>query len=349
MRKIKVAQIGVQHDHANVTYRSITHLSDIFEVVGIAVEPDEDSRPNPVAVNGIKDKLYEGHNLMTVEEIFNIPDLDAVIIETNEISSVKYAIMAAERGIAVHLDKPGGIVLADFERLVETVKKNNVPFHTGYMYRYNPAVMEALEIVKSGEIGDVCSVEAQMNCHHSAEKRQWLGNFPGGMMFFLGCHLVDLVINFHGFPEEIVPLNASSGFNGVTADDIGMAVFKYKNGNSFIKTSATEYCGFLRRQLVITGEKGTIEINPIEKYACNTKFDNHTCMMRVSSKEHGVDISSWHTIGEWKKFELFDRYDNMMKSFAAMVRGEKVNPYTPDYELEIYKHVLKACNSKEIV
>ena len=108
MRKIKVAQIGIQHDHASVTYRSITHLSDIFEVVGIAVEPEEDYRPNPVAVNGIKDKLYEGHNLMTVEEIFNIPDLDAVIIETNEISSVKYAIMAAERGIAVHLDKQGG-------------------------------------------------------------------------------------------------------------------------------------------------------------------------------------------------------------------------------------------------
>ena len=349
MRKIKVAQIGVQHDHANVTYRSITHLSDIFEVVGIAVEPDEDSRPNPVAVNGIKDKLYEGHNLMTVEEIFNIPDLDAVIIETNEISSVKYAIMAAERGIAVHLDKPGGIKLEDFERLVETVKKNNVPFHLGYMYRYNPAVIEALKIVKSGEIGNVCSVEAQMNCHHSAEKRQWLKDFPGGMMFFLGCHLVDLVINFHGFPEEIVPLNTSTGFDGVTAYDMGMAVFKYKNGNSFIKTSAAEHCGFLRRQLVITGEKGTIEINPIEMYACNTKFDNHTCKMRVSSKERGVDISSWHTIGEWKEFDLFDRYNNMMESFAAMVRGEKVNPYTPDYELEIYKNVLKACNSEEIV
>ena len=348
MRRLKVAQIGVQHDHANVIYRSITHLSDIFDVVGIAVEPDEDSRPNPVVVQGINGPLYNGHNLMTVEEIFNIPDLDAVIIETNEIASVKYALMAAERGIAVHLDKPGGLVLADFEKLVETVKKNNVPFHTGYMYRYNPAVIEALKIVKSGEIGEVCSVEAQMNCLHSAQKRQWLESFPGGMLFFLGCHLVDLVISFHGFPKEVVPLSTSTGFDGVTANDMGMAIFKYDNGNSFIKTSAAEPCGFLRRQLVITGEKGTIEINPIEMYAAKTKFDNHTCKMRVSSKEHGVDIASWHTIGEWKEFDLFDRYNNMMKSFAEMVRGEKVNPYTPDYELEVYKHVLRACGSNEI-
>ena len=59
MRKIKVAQIGVQHDHASVIYRSITHLSDIFDVVGIAVEPEEDSRPNPVAAQGINGDIYK--------------------------------------------------------------------------------------------------------------------------------------------------------------------------------------------------------------------------------------------------------------------------------------------------
>jgi hypothetical protein len=31
----------------------------------------------------------------------------------------------------------------------------------------------------------------------------------------------------------------------------------------------------------------------------------------------------------------------MMASFAAMVRGEKQNPYTLDYELELYKLVLE--------
>ena len=347
MRKIKVAQIGIQHDHAGAAYRSITHLNDIFEVVGLAVEPEEDSRYNN-NVQDINGSLYEGHNLMTVEEIFNIPDLDAVIIETNEIASTKYAIMAAERGIAVYLDKPGGIVLSDFEKLVETVKKNNVVFHTGYMYRYNPAVIEALELVKSGELGKICSVEAQMNCYHGDVKRQWLGGFPGGMMFFLGCHLVDLVINFAGLPKEVIPLNMSSGWGGVTADDMGMAIFKYDNANAFIKSSATEHCGFMRRQLVITGEKGTIEINPLEMYVRDTPFDNHSTRMRVSTRSHGVDIASWRAIGEWKEFEPFDRHDGMMTSFAEMVRGEKVNPYTPDYELEVYKHVLKACGSSEI-
>ena len=41
MRKIKVAQIGVLHDHASVTFRSITDMTDVFDVVGYATENDE--------------------------------------------------------------------------------------------------------------------------------------------------------------------------------------------------------------------------------------------------------------------------------------------------------------------
>ena len=40
---------------------------------------------------------------------------------------------------------------------------------------------------------------------------------------------------------------------------------------------------------------------------------------------------------------MYDINDNMIKSFAEYVLGEKVNPYTLDYELELYKTVLKAC------
>ena len=167
-------------------------------------------------------------------------------------------------------------------------------------------------------------------------------------MFFLGCHLVDLVIGFMGMPKEIIPLNTCSGVEGVTADDQGFAVMKYDSGNSFVKAYATERFGFLRRQLVLSGTRGTVEINPLEIYGVRTPHDNHNTKIRISSERGGNDINSWHDIGEWKTIGLFDRYDNMMRSFAEMVRGEKVNPYTPDYELEVYKHVLKACGSEEI-
>lgn len=339
MRRLKVAQIGIKHDHASPAFGSIMHLKDEYEVVGFATE-NADEVPS--------DK-YQGYPRMTPEEILAIPDLDAVVIETSELNLAKYALMAAERGLAVFMDKPGGIKLEDYEKLIATVKKKGLVFHTGYMYRYNPAVIKALELVKNGELGEICSVEAQMNCLHKPYKRQWLDQFPGGMMFFLGCHLVDLVLQVQGLPEEIIPYNTCSGFDDVTAKDIGFAVFKYKNGVSFVKTSAAEPCGFMRRQLVITGSRGTLEINPLEEYVCDTPYDNHAATMRLSTdKTVEKGISSWRQIGAWEKLGPYDRHDNMMKSFAAMVRGEKANPWDYDYELTLYKHVLAACGAIDL-
>ena len=76
MRKIKVAQIGVLHDHASVTFRSITDMTDVFDVVAYATETDEEMavRQNPVAPLG--NAIYDRRPRMTVEEIFAIPDLE---------------------------------------------------------------------------------------------------------------------------------------------------------------------------------------------------------------------------------------------------------------------------------
>ena len=55
------------------------------------------------------------------------------------------------------------------------------------------------------------------------------------------------------------------------------------------------------------------------------------------------DNAYWHEDHEKQTRAPFDRYENMMRSFAEMVRGEKENPYTLDYELELYKILLCAC------
>ena len=52
---------------------------------------------------------------------------------------------------------------AEFEKLINILKRNNTIFHTGYMYRYNPYILELLEEVRNGELVDILSVEAQMS------------------------------------------------------------------------------------------------------------------------------------------------------------------------------------------
>jgi len=330
MNKIKIAQIGTSaNSHGNFIWESMIKQKDIFDVVGYAL-PENEREKFPDRA-----KAFDGYNELTVDEILNNPEIEAVAVETEEIYLIKYALMVANAGKHLHMEKPGGVDLADFEKLVEILKSKNLTFSTGYMYRFNPKIQEALAKVKNGELGEIYSVEAHMDCKHPAEVRQWLQNFPGGMMFFLGCHLIDLIYQIQGEPEEIIPFNCTTGYDEVTANDYGMVVFKYKNGVSFAKTCANENGGFLRRQLVICGEKGTIEIKPLEAF---TEGGQYTVMNEVYSTEWGKE---WDT----SKSDVYDRYDDMMRNFAEMVRG-KENPYSYDYELGLYKLILKSCGKE---
>ncbi len=330
MKKIKVAQIGTsENSHGNPIWKSMEKQKDIFDIVGYAF-PENEREKFPDRA-----KSFDGYNEMTVEEILSNPEIDAVVVETEEIYLTKYALMVADAGKHLHMEKPGGIDLADFEKLVEILKSKNLTFSMGYMYRFNPKIKEAVSKIKNGELGEIYSVEAHMDCKHPVKVRQWLRNFPGGMMFFLGCHLIDLIYQIQGEPEEVIPLNCSTGYDEVTSDDYGMAVFKYKNGVSFAKTCANETGGFLRRQLVICGEKGTIELKPLEVL---TEGGQYTVM----NEAYGTDwFKEWDTTNS----EVHDRYDEMMRNFAEMVRG-KENPYSYDYELGLYKLILKSCGKE---
>jgi len=330
MKKIKIAQIGMnEHSHSNFVFGSLVKQSDIFEIVGYVLPENERER--------MPDRLecLKGYKELTLDEVLNDPEIEAVTVETDEIYLTKYAIMAAKAGKAIHMEKPGGISLADFEKLIEILKQTGKVFHTGYMYRYNPFIQELMTQIKNGELGEIISVEAQMNCTHPASTRQWLEGFPGGMMFYLGCHLVDLVLQIQGTPDKVIAYNKCSGIEGVTAKDFGMAVFEYKNGTSFVKSTAVELGGFARRQLVVNGTKATVELNPLEWYMPD----------RINQQTYRVvrNLTSWHAEYPIEKSEPIDRYDGMMSAFAAYVRGEKPNPYTLDYELELFKTVLKAC------
>ena len=329
MKRVRIAQIGTStNSHGNSIFHSLKKQNELFEVVGFAF-PENERAKFPERM-----QEFEGYRELTVDDILNDPTIDAVAVETEELHLTKYALLAAQHGKHIHMEKPGGISLSDFEQLISAVKAQQTVFHTGYMYRYNPAIVDLLDSVKCGELGEILSVEAQMNCSHPPELRSWLSNFPGGMMFFLGCHLVDLVLQIMGKPAAIHPLNRSTGTDGVIAKDFGMAVMEYPCGISFIKTTATEKGGFARRQLVVTGTKKTVEIKPLEMYG-------DPDLQYTTVTEYSSD--NWANQGNTYSTEQFDRYDAMMAAFAAMVRGDKQNPYTYDYELELYKTILQCC------
>ena len=329
MKKIKVIQIGVGHDHADMSMRTMLENSDVFEVAGYVVVPEDWC-----------DVEYKNvHRFATVEEALNTHGLDAAVIECDECALTKYALMAAKCGLHIQMDKPGGTDTDEYSDLINTVKEKKLAFNTGYMYRYNPAVLEIKRLIESGELGEIFSVETQMNVGYHEAKRAWVEKFgKGGMLYFLGCHIIDLIYSILGEPEEIIPLTTGVYDDRDKVKDYGMVVYKYKNGVSFAKTTCCEQGGANRRQLVVCGTKGSCELKPIE-LPCE-ESDMLTCDLRTVIQK---DNYKWWDQGATKTYGPFHRYKDMLLDFAAMARGEKGNPFTPDYELKLHDFIMRSC------
>src|SRR5437762_3546020 len=193
--RIKIGQIGVGHAHA--TKLGVYRDSPDYEVVGI-VEPDKEFRERAAQQPAFRDLPW-----MTEEQLLNVSGLSAVLVETR----VRDLLSTAERCIAagkhIGLDKPAGESLVQYRRLLAAAEKQKLLVQMGYMYRYSPAVIILRQFLREGWLGDVFEVHTVMSKVVPDSDRISLAQYPGGIMFELGCHVIDLVIGVLGRPDKI--------------------------------------------------------------------------------------------------------------------------------------------------
>ncbi len=332
-KTIRIGQIGIGHNHGSEKMRSLRNLPDEFEVVGV-VESD------PVWKQKRGDlKCYNGLKWMTEEELFAVPGLQAVAVETDGFDLVPTAIRCAERNLHIHMDKPGGESLENFKKLLDLCESRSLAFQQAYVYRCNPAIKFCLETVKKGWIGDVFEIHAVMSRDDSNNDnyRQWLAKFKGGAMYIFAGYLIDLVISMLGRPDRVTPFMKQTRDDGLI--DNGLAVLEYKRATATVRVSVAEIEGFDHRRLIICGTKGSLELCPIEAKA--SSYYTQPLLVRLTLKEAvdkypaGTQMVDCGVLGS--------RYESQLIEFAQIVRGEIPNPYNYQHEYLLQEILLAAC------
>ncbi|HBJ96541.1 MAG TPA: hypothetical protein DDZ11_09035 [Lentisphaeria bacterium] len=101
MRKLRVAQIGVLHEHSDGKMLTLRNrMQDVFEVVAIAAENQDAAqswRPHAWEL-----PCYAGLNRVGKEELFRM-DLDAVFVETELHELVPTARILEDGTVSIHL------------------------------------------------------------------------------------------------------------------------------------------------------------------------------------------------------------------------------------------------------
>lgn len=318
--KIKIGQIGVGHAHASKL--SVYRTSPEYEVVGI-VEPDPQLRQQAE-----KQAAFQGLRWLTQEQLLNEPGLQAVLVETRVRDLLNAAHACVSAGKHVHLDKPAGESLPQYRSLLQAAEKQQLMVQMGYMFRYNPAVVLLRKCLAEGWLGEVFEVHAVMSKVVGAAARKELAEYPGGIMFELGCHILDLVIGVLGKPNTVTPfVQHTAAIDDKLADNM-LAVLTYPRAIATVKSSAVEVDGFDRRHLVVCGSEGTFHIQPLDNPSARVTF----------SKPHGEFKQGYQDV----KFSKYQRYVDDAADMANVIRGEKPTDFSYAHDLTVQTTLLQA-------
>jgi predicted dehydrogenase len=319
--RIKVGQIGVGHAHAGKL--AVYRKSPDYEVEGI-VEPDEALRKRAETTAAFKDL-----NWMTREQLLNVSGLQAVLIETRVKDLLDNAEACVAAGKHVCIDKAPGESLPQLRRILESATKQKLIVQMGYMYRYNPGVVMLREFLKKGWLGDVFEVHTVMSKVVNAASRKELTPYRGGIMFELGCHVIDLVIGILGKPTEVTGHNRHSSTIDDKLMDNMLAVFTYPKALATVKSTALEVEGFARRHLVVCGTEGTLHIQPLDSPSARVALS----MPRGDYKKGYQDVT----------LPKYERYVDDAADMARVIRGEKEFEFKPEHYLAAQESLLRGC------
>ena len=319
--RIKVGQIGTGHAHAAGKMEALRKSED-YEVVGL-VESDPARR-----AAAEKSPTYRELPWLTEEQLFNVPGLQAVAIETGVKDLLATAARCVAAGKHIHLDKPAGESLPDFKRLLDDATRRRLTVQMGYMFRYNAAFQLCFQLLREGALGEVFSIDTAMSKALGVAERKGLLAYRGGAMFELGCHVIDAVVTVLGRPQKVTPHARQIGSDGLP--DNQLAVLDYDQATVTVRSALVEIEGGARRQFVVCGTRGTFDIRPLEPAAARLALD----APRGEYKKGYQDVTFARSSG--------GRYGGDFADFAKVIRGEKAFTFTPEHDLAVQETVLLA-------
>ena len=323
-KKIKAGQIGTKHAHAGGKMATLRKFNDEFEVIGV-VEPDDDRWA------AVKDQAaYRDVPRMTEEQMLNAPGLQLVAVETTVRNLVPTAARCVASGKHIHLDKPAGENLSDFSKVLDEATRQRLTIQMGYMFRYNPGFVFLFRALQAGWLGEPFEAHGVISKKVGPGTRRNLAEYPGGTMFELGCHLIDALTVAMGPPEKVTPFTRRTRPDLDQLADNQLAVFEYPRATATIRSAVVEVAGGSRRQFVLCGSEGTIDIKPLESPKLPLTLEKTR-----GDYQRGTQI-------EVPLEPLGGRYDGDFRDLAKVLRGEKEADYRPAHDLAVQTAVLQA-------
>lgn len=209
------------------------------------------------------DQMKQEHGFVTAHGSYGAliadPDVDAIYIATTHPQHKKIALAAIEAGKPILVEKAFTASLAGAQEVVDAARAKGVFVMEAMWTRFLPAVRALHEVVASGEIGELRSIQGDLCAFREFDPTDRLFEIAtgGGALLDLGVYPLSFAQDFLGNSEKLL-VHGTHYENGADAE-VGMLV-TYPGGRYATLVAALLTPGPGRMALM--GTQGWAEVPP---------------------------------------------------------------------------------------
>ncbi len=195
MKKFKIGFIGT--GGRSVAYAKFYAASPEVEVVALA-DPDANHRKAMQKMSELTSQPAEFDDFRVMLNEFGSV-LDGIVIASPNHLHAEHAVECFKLGIPVALEKPLATTMGDCEAILNAERENNGRSVLGFVLRSTPFYSKIFELISSGAIGAICSIQADelpgLGVSSIMNRGFWRRNTAtsGGAMLEKSSHDMDLL------------------------------------------------------------------------------------------------------------------------------------------------------------
>lgn len=333
---MKYALIGCGRIAVNHMKAAISNELEIVAVCDVLEEKMEELLAKYGLEKDESIKRYTDYKKM-IEELQ--PELVSIATESGIHAEI--ALYCIEKGVNLIIEKPMAMSIEDANKIIDLAEEKNVKVSACHQNRFNVAIQKLRKAVESGRFGKLSHGSIHVRWNRNAgyyEQAPWRGTWEqdGGALMNQCIHGIDLLRWMMGDEiEEIYGATRQQFHDYLEAEDVGMAVIKFKNGAiGTIEGTTNVFPKNLEETLYIFGENGTVKIggtstNNIDvwDFAVETEEDQE-------NKGLEEETSNVYGNGHTSLFaDVMDAIENDRKPYVDAVAGRNAL----EVVLSIYK------------
>jgi predicted dehydrogenase len=186
---LRLGLCGIGRSGSSMVVRDLARLPEVRVVAGFDLL--EERAQHLAAMCGSK-------VCKSFEELLDDPEIEIVIVATRSHEHVPMTLQALRSGRDVLVEKPMALDLAGADKLINAAEKYGRRLFVRHNRRFDLPFLQAMEIVQSGKLGKLFSVQLRQGGYQRRADWQTLKKFGGGQLLNWGPHLVDWALQLIG-------------------------------------------------------------------------------------------------------------------------------------------------------